>query len=211
MLQFALTELWSRDAATGILTWDTYQTLGRTAGVGGPPVDAAGQPLTGVRAALAGHAEQVWRGLTSDEQAVARRILLGLLAPGSTSPPIPGALSTVTSRAARVSQFSAADQVVVGRLVDARLLTSGRAAVGGHPTVEVAHEALVAAWPRLQAWVSDDREFVHWRVTDLAPNLERWQENGRDSSFLLPQPLLASAVEWLDKRPRRTTGRIPPS
>lgn len=59
-----------------------------------------------------------------------------------------------TVRPAAVPQSAADDDMaeVLDVFVTRRLLTAGE------QTVEIAHEALLAAWPRLRGWLEDDRE-----------------------------------------------------
>jgi hypothetical protein len=45
---------------------------------------------------------------------------------------------------------------VLGRLVGARLLTTGRDETG-QEVVDVSHEALIRGWPRLRDWIDADR------------------------------------------------------
>ena len=72
LLQFALTELWERDAAGGVLTEETYRGLG---------VDLPdGTRLPGVQGALIRRAELLWQDLDPAARPRLQRILLGLIA-----------------------------------------------------------------------------------------------------------------------------------
>jgi WD40 repeat protein len=88
---------------------------------------------------------------------------------------------------------------VVERLTAARLLTA-TGDQDGPPQVELSHEALVRAWPRLRGWVEMDRAglAVHRRLTEAA--LE-WERRDRDPSLLYRGVLLAEATEWADRDP----------
>ena len=79
LLQFALTELWERDAAGGVLTEETYRGLG----VELPD----GTHLPGAQGALIRRAEQLWQDLGPADRPRLQRILLGLIAaqPAETS------------------------------------------------------------------------------------------------------------------------------
>ncbi|OXM50344.1 hypothetical protein CFP71_28355 [Amycolatopsis thailandensis] len=79
---------------------------------------------------------------------------------------------------------------VVDRFTQSRLLTRGE------DTVELAHEALIKAWPRLAAWLADDREGqrVHRELTDAAA---AWRRHGRDPSVLLRGTRLAVVGDWV--------------
>ena len=200
LLQFALTELWERDAAGGVLTEETYRGLG----VELPD----GTHLPGAQGALIRRAEQLWQDLDPADRLRLQRILLGLIA---AQPAETGAASPVTgardlSRPARLAQWDEDDQRLIQRLIDARLLTADRAPAGGQPTVEVSHEALLRAWPRLRSWLKERSQFVQWRAQDLAPNLERWLDSNKGHEFLLPRSLLDPALRWLHDYPDELAG-----
>jgi WD40 repeat protein len=201
LLQFALTELWERDAAGGVLTEETYRGLG----VELPD----GTHLPGAQGALIRRAEQLWQDLGPADQLRLQRILLGLIAAqlaetSTTANPVVGTRDL--SRPARLAQWDEDDQRLIQRLIDARLLTADRASAGGQPTVEVSHEALLRAWPRLQSWLKERSQFVQWRALDLAPNLERWLDSNKNPEFLLPRPLLDPALGWLNHYPDELAG-----
>jgi tetratricopeptide (TPR) repeat protein len=74
------------------------------------------------------------------------------------------ALVKVNDDGVHVRQTAALDALppaarrLVGALVDARLFVAG--AEDGRATVEVAHEALFRAWPRLAGWLAEERDFL---------------------------------------------------
>jgi WD40 repeat protein len=197
LLQFALTELWEQDAPGGVLTEETYQRLG----VELPD----GTRLPGAQGALIRRAEQLWQKLDPADRPRLQRILLGLISapPAETSPESPADGTRNLSRPARLAQWNTDDQ----RLIDARLLTARSSApIGRQPTVEVSHEALLRAWPRLRRWLAERSQYVQWRAQDLAPNLERWLDSKKDPEFLLPRSLLESALRWLNDYPSELEG-----
>ena len=200
LLQFALTELWERDAAGGVLTEETYQSLG----VELPD----GTRLPGAQGALIRRAELLWQDLGPADRLRLQRILFGLIAaqPADTSTASLVVGTRDLSRPARLAQWDEDDQRLIQRLIDARLLTGGRAPAGGQPTVEVSHEALLRAWPRLQSWLEERSKFVQWRAQDLAPNLERWLDSNKNPEFLLPRSLLDPALQWLHDFPDELAG-----
>jgi WD40 repeat protein len=200
LLQFALTELWARDAEGGVLTEETYQGLG---------VELPDRTrLPGAQGALIRRADQLWQDLGPADQQRLQRILLGLIAaqPAETSAAGPAVGTRDLSRPARLAQWDEDDQRLIQRLIDARLLTASRAPAGGQPTVEVSHEALLRAWPRLRGWLEKRSQFVQWRAQDLAPNLERWLDSNKNPEFLLPRSLLDPALRWLNDYPDELAG-----
>ena len=70
----------------------------------------------------------------------------------------------------------------------------------GTAVVRVAHEALLDHWPRLQAWLEDDREFLRARAR-VAAAAARWRQEGETPDLLLPEGKpLAEAEALLDRR-----------
>ena len=209
LLQFALTQLWERDARTGPLTHHTYLELGSQPGdeLGGSATSASStrprrdsRATTGVQRTLIAHAEQWWHSLTPDAQIAARDVLLSLVGPGALGPNVPGAFRALSGRQAATTDYSEHEQQVIAELIENRLVTSGRGATDGHPVIELAHEALVQSWPRICPWIEDEHDFLHWRATVLSPYMTRWLRTGHDRHLLLPQPLLADARLWLQQR-----------
>ncbi len=172
LLQHVLLGLWrARDG--NILTVDAYQRLG------------------GVDGALARHAEATWSALSDDERGVARRILLACVQPGGET--------ADSSRPASVMELAGrADtervEAVVAQLADARLMTTSRHEPGTTVTVELAHEALIAGWPRLRRWV--DRQRAHLLTARrLESAADLWRANGRGEDWLLTGRRLDEALD----------------
>ena len=78
---------------------------------------------------------------------------------------------------------------VVDALVARRLLTMDSA------TLEVAHEALLTAWPRLAEWLADDAVGRAVR-RHLAPAAREWDAHGRPDDELYRGGRLNAATEW---------------
>jgi hypothetical protein len=110
--------------------------------------EAAYEAVGGIQGAIARTAEEIHAGFTSAQALLARRILLRLITPGEGAPG--------TRRPAQREEFDfgdpAATVTVLDRLARARLVTVDE------DIVEVAHEALIAAWPRLRQWIKETRE-----------------------------------------------------
>ena len=86
-------------------------------------------------------------------------------------------------------------EVVVKALADGRLLTTGRDEATDTTVVEVAHEALIRAWPRLRVWIDADREALRAqrRLTEAAGE---WDANEQEEAFLYRGSRLAV---WQDR------------
>ncbi|WP_406179818.1 helix-turn-helix domain-containing protein [Streptomyces canus] len=136
--------------------------------------------------AIAKTAEKVYGRFTEDQAAAARRVLLRMVAPGDGTPD--------TRRPVERAELGDTGRVVEA-LTGARLLT-----LDGD-TVEIAHEALLTAWPRLRGWIEEDRERlrVHRNLTEAA---HAWQELGREEGALYRGSRLAAAQEHFGGAPR---------
>ncbi|MET9559693.1 nSTAND1 domain-containing NTPase [Streptomyces tauricus] len=170
LLSHVLLETWSRRRGK------TMTTAG---------YEAAG----GLEGAIAKTAEDVYRRFTEVQAAAARRLLLRLVTPGEVASG--GATPDTRRPAAREEVEDPGRQEtaeVLGALAAARLLT-----LDGD-LVELAHEALLTAWPRLRTWIDEDRERlrVHRELTEAA---RAWEELGRDSGALYRGTRLATAQE----------------
>ena len=72
--------------------------------------------------------------------------------------------------------------------------------------VELAHEALARAWPRLRGWLDDDADGQRI-LRHLSLAADAWDAMGRPDSELYRGVRLARALEWRD----RATRTSPPS
>ena len=181
LLEFALRQLWEWQSSNS-LTHVAYESIGQ------------------VKGALAEHAEQVYVHLSEGEQAQARQILVQLVRPG---------LGTEDTRQqATRADLGEAAWVVVQRLAaaDARLLVTARDELGTE-TVDLAHEALILSWDRLQGWINADREFLTWRE-QLRSMLMQWEQVNRDEGALLRGFSLEEARKWLGERRGDTTNDV---
>jgi WD40 repeat protein len=176
LLQHALLELWERRQGR-LLTLAAYQASG------------------GVAGAIARRADSLYNSFEPEEQAIVRRIMLRLTQPGQGTED--------TRRRARKREILPASeaeqatvQEVLQQLTDARLLTTSRDTVSGDEMVDVAHEALIRGWVRLQGWINEDRMALHTH-RQLTEAAETWEQNSYDSSYLYRGVRLAQAGEWV--------------
>ncbi|MFD4628353.1 helix-turn-helix domain-containing protein [Streptomyces sp. NPDC058284] len=159
-------------------TWRRRQ--GRTLTMGA--YEAAG----GLHGAIAQTAEHLYAALSPDQRLVARRILLRLITPGQGVPDTrcPVNRSALERPAVNGSETG----IVLDRLARARLITLDQ------DTVDLAHEALITAWPRLRGWLDEGRGrlLLHGR---LRQDARTWVELGNDSGSLYRGARLAEAEE----------------
>lgn len=78
---------------------------------------------------------------------------------------------------------------------DQRILSTGER--DGRPFAEVAHEALLTSWDRLNSWIEDRREFYAW-VTQVANDRKEWEVRGKKKSYLLTGRPLVRAQGFLE-------------
>jgi WD40 repeat protein len=170
LLQFTLTELYDRRVDA---------TIGRAA------LDSIG----GMAGAIGRRAEEVFAGLDDPSRSDARHLFARLVAVGDGAPD--------ARRRARRSELSPAMQAVADRFVEARLLTTDRDPVTREPTVEVAHEALLARWGRLAGWVDEDRRWLA-QLQHLSDSARSWAADGRSENELYRGARLEAAIDAIE-------------
>lgn len=177
LLSQALLETWQRRRGRG-LTVDGYQQAG------------------GVKQAIATAAGRVYSQLTSNQQAIARRIFLRQIQFGEGR--------ANTRRQQRVEDLMSSGEsgskedfdAVLQTLVNGRLLTLSQEPGSNRRRVDLAHEALIAGWPQLQQWIQVHREseFTRRRLESKAAE---WVRLGRDVGGLLDEVEIGEAQRWL--------------
>ncbi|CAM3417489.1 PD40 domain-containing protein [Kibdelosporangium persicum] len=145
---------------------------------------AAFQAAGGVDSALARTAESVYSGLTEARQHLVRDLFLRLTALGEGTED--------TKRRITRSEVDKDTTDVLDVLAEARLITVA------DETVEIAHEALIHAWPRLRQWLAADREGLrtHRHLTEAA---QEWSSLREDPGALYRGARLIVAKEWAAK------------
>ncbi|GGK57157.1 BTAD domain-containing putative transcriptional regulator [Ornithinimicrobium pekingense] len=144
----------------------------------------------GIRGAVAQSAERIYQAATEEQRRALRELLLRLVQPGPAGEPV----RTSVSRSVVDDEHAP----VVEQLVRARLVTAHT------DRLEITHEALVRAWPRLQAWLAEDVEGERLRH-HLAAAAQAWDAMDRPASELYRGARLAAAREWRDTGLHRLT------
>lgn len=177
MLSHALRETWQRGNRRKMTVAD-YRATG------------------GITGAIARTAEEVYEGLDNDQQAIVRTLFLRLVH-------IDEATSPTRRRVGHIELFHgrSATEVenltdVLDRFVERRLITMDTT------TVEIAHEALLTEWPRLQEWLDADRVGLSVHRT-LTLTTHTWLDLGRDPTVLYRGPRLALARDLAAHPARR--------
>jgi tRNA A-37 threonylcarbamoyl transferase component Bud32/energy-coupling factor transporter ATP-binding protein EcfA2 len=171
LLQFTASRLWDeRDRERRVLTEASYRAFG---GVGG---------------ALAGHADSVLAGLRQEERRWARVILVRLVTPERTRAlltlhelgGLAGGMSNEIESKTQLARVLGLR--VLGRLIDARLVTVSDAGEG-ESTVELVHESLIARWPTLVRWLDEAPGDAQLRAR-LRGAAKEWEASGEAEGLL---------------------------
>jgi DNA-binding SARP family transcriptional activator/WD40 repeat protein len=154
---------------------------------------AAYQASGGIRGAVAQSAEEVYEHTPDERRPLLRDLLLRLVIPSLEGEPVRRRLPR------RMIGDDAAHRQLIELLVAARLITSDE------ESVELVHEALTRAWPRLRAWLDDDVEGQRI-LRHLATAADTWDAMGRPDSELYRGARLSKALAWReDTHPDLTT------
>ncbi len=169
LLAFAASKLWEkRDREGRRLTREAYLAIG------------------GVAGALAHHAEATLSSIGVERERIVREIFRNLTTASGTRVPM-GSEELLT-----VFPDREGAERVPGKLIDARLLTSaGR-------EVEVIHESLLSAWPRLVRWQAEEAAGAVLR-DQLRQAARAWQDQGRPEDLLWTGTSYRELALWRER------------
>lgn len=176
LLQVALQRLWQSDSKTGVLTRSTYDEI------------------SGVAGALAQRAERIYANLSTDEQDAARSLCLQLIHVAMPH----DERGDTRRRLIITEQLDEATRNVIEQFADesVRLLVLGVDRLDKRRTVELAHEALIYAWPTLEKWLHDYRPFLEWRE-EVRVRMNTWQHTDNPDD-VLRGTLLDNSQQYVD-------------
>ena len=137
----------------------------------------------GIHGAVAQSAEQLYARVDTDQRPLLRDLVLRLVSPGVDGE----AVRTQVPR--RLIASDRHHEQLIEMLVGARLVTSDQG------VLEITHEALARAWPRLRGWLDDDVEGQRTRH-HLSGAADAWETLGRPDSELYRGVRLARALDW---------------
>jgi DNA-binding SARP family transcriptional activator len=141
----------------------------------------------GISGAVAASAERVHAGLSDPQREQLRWLMLRMAGLAEAGEPA----RTPLGRDVALADPDRAR--VLDLLVRTRLVTSDRG------SFEIAHEALIRAWPRLRGWLEEDRAGRQvWR--HLAVAAADWERLGRPDSELYAGVRLEAALDWAARR-----------
>ncbi|MEV0562079.1 helix-turn-helix domain-containing protein [Dactylosporangium sp. NPDC050588] len=170
LLSHALYQTWE-NSPNGRMTIEAYRHAG---GVGG---------------AVAASADRAYGGLTGHRRELARRMFLRLVHVGTDAADTRRRIGGDELLASFPARDRADLQQVLDAFVEQRLITVD------HVAVEIAHDALLHAWPTLRSWIDEDRAGLVVGQ-QLAVAAGQWRDDDRDRAALYQGGRLATAQEW---------------
>ena len=178
LLQFAAAKLWdARDRDRRLLTMTSYQAIG------------------GISGALATHADDVVRNMSSPMQKLTQRVFRQLVTPERTRAIIEIAdLYQLSSSHEEITR-------VIDLLVAARLLMVQNRGDASGGSVEIVHESLIDRWPTLRRWLDEDQEDAAF-VVQMSAAAKQWEAKGRSAGLLWRGEAMEEARRWYNARPR---------
>jgi WD40 repeat protein len=184
LVQETMVLLW-QDRAHRLLTQSAYDALG---------VD--GQ--SGLAVALSTRADAALAGLSPGQRLVARRIFLRLVQFGEGRDDTRRQQPVAALRA--VTEDPELFDRTLTHLTDQRLLIMSSEEAAEARTVDLAHEALITAWPTMRRWIEQARQGLRVQ-RQLSRDAEEWEALGREPSALIRGVQLAAARDWAGEHP----------
>lgn len=138
----------------------------------------------GVNGAVATTAERVVAELSPAGLRVAHDLLLRLVLVDTSNEAV----------RRRLDRSDMPDDIESNQVLDA--LVRARLVTADEGTIEITHEAMVDAWPRLHDWLLEDRE-GQATMGHLARAASGWSASGRDDAELYRGSRLQRAEEWV--------------
>jgi WD40 repeat protein len=175
LLQFTLRQLYDRREEAGgrvQLTHAAYEAVG------------------GLHGAIAGEAERAVARLPSEALKVLPRLLRHLAEPARDG-------KTLTLREAPHAELAAkpAEAALVEALVGARILIA-RTDDAGRSTLRLAHDAVLASWPKAAAAARESSDFYRVRA-EVEDALRYWKQHGRPKDRLIASGVPLAEAERL--------------
>jgi WD40 repeat protein/DNA-binding SARP family transcriptional activator len=167
----------------------------------------------GVQDAIAQTAERVLSQLTTAQQGMARMIFVQLTELGNATQDTRRRVAVAAFQ--RQPETASAVMDVLAILVNARLITISSeiavddqhgADVRAAAYVELAHEALIRAWPTLRSWLDEDRAATQM-MRQLSAAAQTWERLERDPGELYRGARLAQALEWAERNGQMLTAQ----
>ncbi|MFW2381947.1 MAG: BTAD domain-containing putative transcriptional regulator [Acidimicrobiales bacterium] len=183
LLQFTLTELFDRRNGA-MISVESYEALG------------------GIESVVAQRADAVFDQVPAGHRDLVRRIFLSLVTSDAS-----GTITrhrVIRSDLMSLGSMSREVNAILEAFGTARLLSFDRDPTTREVTVDIAHEAFVAHWPRLKRWVAEQGDSLQVR-SELRAAALVWKAEGKDEAYLHRGRRLRSAEEFASNDPHSLT------
>lgn len=170
LMQFALAQLWQRRHGVW-LTHAAYEAIG------------------GISGAINRRADAVYRRLNEKQQHLARNLFVRMVALGEHTIDTRRRVQREELKLVGVAADDVEEILNILSCGNVRLVTMDA------DTIELAHEALIEQWARLQRWLQQDRATLHTQ-RELTRATQEWERHGRDASYLYRGSRLAKVEQW---------------
>lgn len=168
LLSHLLDTMWERRRG-GTLTMSSYRATG------------------GVRGSVAATAERTWEELDPHGQVLARSMMVHLVYVTDAGTDVK-IRRTLPQLLAFGGEDTEAAQRVVDQFIAARVL------VADTESVELIHDAVIDAWPRLKNWIQEDRSYSALRQ-QIEADAAHWADADRNHSLLYQRGRLDMVAE----------------
>src|SRR5262249_5112035 len=151
------------------------------------------QATGGIAQAVATTADAIYDALNEADQKLLRRLVVAMVTVTDGAEdtrrrvPRDQLLDAHTDR-------EAAGERILAHLIEERLVTAE------DDTYMLSHEALIRAWPRLQQWLTEDRDGLRLH-RELGDRARAWERHDRDPASLYAGTELELARRWVTHHP----------
>jgi Sulfatase-modifying factor enzyme 1 len=173
LMAFAMRELYKNRDPDGVMSFKAYDCFG------------------GVSRAIGVRAEEEFEKLDSEAQAALPHVFRELIQVNESG--------TATRQRApfdRMTRFPAAARLIHA-FVNARLLVTSDVE-GPSSSLEVAHEAILLIWPRLNRWILDTYDFHHLR-RQIKQAASYWKDHGSRPETRWPDIRITEVSQMLER------------
>lgn len=189
LLEFAMTQLWQRQAPAGVLTHAAYEEIGAVGG------------------AIARHASEIFASVPLEQQQQIQQLCTRLVRIDADEEQAERLVAEATIRRVSLDDLAPATQVLIHDVLAAqRLVIVGRNESTNSETVELVHEALIRSWPQLSQWLVDDAPNLRTQQS-LAEAVQIWERFDRSPELLYSGRRLRAIVDWNQTRQGTLTTR----
>ncbi len=170
LLAFMLERLWKQYRAEGRLRRSSYESVGKISGL---IEDAAERALRGIKP---GEDCPLIPKISGETDRFAASIFVPPLAQVNEN-------GTMIRRVAPIERFNATALELLEYFVSWRLLIRKKSFDGTSSTIELAHESIFAAWPRLQRWIEPEKIRLQ-TLLDLQGSAYLWDRHRRTPFYI---------------------------